>query len=87
MDDDSPDFYCRTAVGANWRVDMKKLAGLTFGIYLCHFPFEYVTYDWLDTPALAPSVRILLGSVMTFAIAAALVWLLSLWRPLRRLVA
>lgn len=64
-----------------------RLAALTFGIYLCHFPFEYVTYDWLDTPALTPAVRIVLGGFITFAIAAALSWLLSLWGVTKRLIA
>ncbi len=64
-----------------------KMAALTFGIYLCHFPFEYLTYDWLDLPAIAPAIRILLGGLLTFMIAAALSWLLSLWRPTRRLIA
>lgn len=64
-----------------------RVAALTFGIYLCHFPFEYVTYDWLDTPALIPAVKIILGAILTFAMAAVLSWLLSLWPPTKRLIA
>ncbi len=66
---------------------LNKLAALTFGIYLCHFPFEYLTYDWLDTPALAPAVRIIAGGALTFVIATALTWLMSRWSVTRRLVA
>lgn len=83
----APLFIAVQRYAANCRIDIKRLAALTFGIYLCHFPFEYVTYDWLDTPSLAPVIRIFLGSLLTFAIAALLTWVLSLWSPLRKLVA
>lgn len=64
-----------------------RLAALTFGIYLCHFPFEYVTYDWFDLPALHPAIRIFLGGIVTFILAAALSRLLSLFPLTRRLIA
>lgn len=66
---------------------MSRVAGLTFGIYLCHFPFEYVTYDWLDIAGLAPWIRIIAGGAITFAMACGLTWVLSLNRVTRKLIA
>ncbi|MBD5346756.1 MAG: acyltransferase [Bacteroides sp.] len=82
-----PFFAAMQRLGGNGSVWMRRLAALTFGIYLCHFPFEYITYDWLDSPEIAPAVRIISGGIATFVIAAGLTWLLSLWAPTRRLIA
>lgn len=66
---------------------LSRLAGLTFGIYLCHFPFEYVAYDMLDFAVLPSWLRIIGGAVVTFVIAAVLCRVMSMWRPTRRLIA
>lgn len=66
---------------------MQRLAGLTFGIYLCHFPFEYIFYDLLDFPSVWPVFRLLGGAALTFAAATAVTWILSRSRFTRRLVA
>lgn len=62
------------------------LAGLTFGIYLCHYPLEYVFYDFFDLTWLHPAARIVLGAAATFAAAWLLCRLLSLTRLTRRLI-
>ncbi|MDE6544556.1 MAG: acyltransferase family protein, partial [Paramuribaculum sp.] len=66
---------------------LSKLAGLTFGIYLCHFPFEYVAYDMLDFAVLPSWVRIFAGAFITFAMAVVVCRVLSIWRPTRHLIA
>lgn len=82
-----PVFAAMQRMKGNGSRRLRKMAGLTFGIYLCHFPFEYLTYDWLDTPGLWAPLRIIAGGVLSFAIATALTWLLSQWSVTRRLVA
>lgn len=62
---------------------LSQSASLTFGIYLCHFPFTFLSYDIYNIPALPYIIRILLASVTTFAISMALVWLLSRYKITR----
>lgn len=65
---------------------LRRLAGLTFGIYLCHFIFVMVAYDWFDHPHIPAMVRIIAMSVTVFAIAASLTWVMSRFWLTRRLV-
>ncbi len=62
---------------------LSKAAGLTFGVYLCHFTFTFLSYDLYDTPALPYLVRILLAAITTAAISGAVTWVMSRFRPTR----
>ena len=65
---------------------LRGLAGLTFGIYLCHFIFIMVTFDLFNQQGLPYVVRILAMSVATFAVSAVVVWLMCRTRFTARLV-
>lgn len=56
---------------------LSKIAKLTFGVYLCHFVFTFVSYDIYDTPSLPYLVRILLAAITTFTISIAITWIMS----------
>lgn len=78
-------FLSQSNIGSSkW---MKSVAGLTFGIYLCHYPFEFVAYDLFDISNLNPWVRIISGSIFTFICAAILTSFFRAIPGLRRLVA
>lgn len=66
---------------------MRKLADLTFGIYLCHFIFVYITFDLFNISALPPVVRILCMTAVTFAAAACVSWIFRQSRLTRKLIA
>lgn len=65
---------------------LSKLAGLTFGIYLCHFIFVMMAYDWFGKTALPAAMRIAAMSVSVFALAGAVTWCLLRFRITRPLV-
>ncbi len=65
---------------------LAQLAGLTFGIYLCHFILVEVAYDLFDTEALPDIVRICCMTVSAFAASAGVVWLLRRTPITRRLI-
>lgn len=56
---------------------LSQAAKLTFGIYLCHFTFTFLSYDLYNTPSLPYVARIVLAAITTTAVSALLVWLLS----------
>lgn len=56
---------------------LSRLAGLTFGIYLCHFAFAFMAYDLFDGTSLPFVVRIICAAVTTFAISGIIVWAMS----------
>ncbi|MDE5567264.1 MAG: acyltransferase [Muribaculaceae bacterium] len=62
------------------------LAGLTFGIYLCHFFFVMVGYDLFNIASLPAVVRIALNLIFTFSCAAILAALLKSWKVTRKFV-
>ena len=66
---------------------MRKLADLTFGIYLCHFIFVYVTFDLFNIQGMPPVVRILCMTAVTFAAAALVSWIFRQSRLTRKLIA
>ena len=66
---------------------LSRLAGATFGIYLCHFIFVEIAYDVFDFASLPYVVRIVCMAVAAFGVSYAVVRLLSLSRITRRLVA
>ena len=56
---------------------LSQMASLTFGIYLCHFVFTFISYDIFDTAALPYLLRIILAAATTFTVSACLVWVMS----------
>lgn len=66
---------------------LSQLAGLTFGIYLCHFILVEIAYDLFDTETPPDFVRILCMAVSAFAASAGVVWLLQRSDITRKLVA
>lgn len=82
-----PVFTAMQRIRGNARPWVTRLASLTFGIYLCHFPFEYVAYDFLDSPAIFPAVRLVGGAIIAFACAWLVTWLFTKTPLTRRLVA
>lgn len=59
---------------------LSQVARLTFGVYLCHFTFTFLSYDLYDTPALPYIVRIMLAALTTGAISVLLTWIMSKFR-------
>ncbi|MCM1483636.1 MAG: acyltransferase family protein [Muribaculaceae bacterium] len=57
---------------------LRKLATLTFGIYLCHFIFVMMSYDLYAIASIPVVIRIILMGITTFAVAAVLTWALRL---------
>lgn len=64
---------------------LSRAASLSFGIYLCHFIFVQVAYDWFDTD-LPLMVRIAGMAVVSFAISYLLVWVMYRFPLTRRFV-
>ena len=62
---------------------LSNVAKLTFGVYLCHFVFTFVSYDIYDIPALPYIIRIIFAAITTFAISIALVWTMSRFKQTR----
>lgn len=65
---------------------LSKLAQLTFGIYLCHFVFEFVGYDLFDISVLPVWLRIVASSIFSFVAAACVTWLFKQNKYTARLV-
>jgi membrane-bound acyltransferase YfiQ involved in biofilm formation len=59
---------------------LSNIAKLTFGVYLCHFVFTFVSYDFYNSTELSYIVRILLAAATTFTISLTLTWILSKFR-------
>lgn len=57
---------------------LNKIAGLTFGIYLCHFFIVQMGYDFVHTYIpLPPYLQIPVIAILAFSASASLVWLLQ----------
>ncbi len=65
---------------------LTRLASLTFGIYLCHFIFVYVTFDLFGLTSMPAALKILCMTVVSFAAAAAVTWLMRLVPFTRRFI-
>lgn len=65
---------------------LSKAAKFTFGVYLCHFTFTFLGYDLFDIPELPYILRIALATITTATISAALVWVMSKFRPTKIIV-
>lgn len=59
---------------------LSQMARLTFGVYLCHFTFTFLSYDLYDSAALPYLVRIMLAALTTGAISVLLTWIMSKFR-------
>lgn len=66
---------------------ISRLAGLSFGIYLCHFIFVYIAFDIFNPIPVHPVAKIFAMAVCSFGAAAALSWLCSLTPLTKRFVA
>ncbi|MEG1998877.1 MAG: acyltransferase, partial [Bacteroidales bacterium] len=76
-----PVFVLMQKINFTPKVWLRKLASLTFGIYLCHFVFVQISYDILDNISYLPvMVRIIGMAVLAFAVSGALVWIMKRWR-------
>ncbi|WP_455592177.1 acyltransferase [Bacteroides sp.] len=65
---------------------LSHLASLTFGIYLCHYVFVFVCYDWFDMPSLPYFVRIVMMASVAFCISSTVAWLMSKSKLTKRFV-
>lgn len=66
---------------------LSRMASLTFGIYLCHFIFIQVSYDWWSTfSSLPPVVKIIGIACTTFSITYGIVWIMSRFKLTRRFI-
>ena len=81
-----PVFVVIQKINAKPRQWMQKAASLTFGVYLCHFTFTFVSYDLYDTPTLPYVVRILLAATTTLVISLAITWTMSKFAMTRRFI-
>lgn len=68
-----------TGIKSKPRRWLSQLAGLTFGVYLTHFIFVHITYDWFieRLDFLPPALQIPVMGVTAFILSAGLVWFLS----------
>lgn len=78
-----PIFVTIQKLNAKPRRWLSQASKLTFGIYLCHFTFTFLSYDLYNTPAFPYIVRILLAAVTTTAISALIVWVMSIFKTTR----
>ena len=83
----APVFILVQKAAARPRAWLSRLAGATFGIYLCHFIFVQAGYDLVQRiPGLPALVRIPLIACGAFAASWLTVWLMQRWRVTRRFV-
>ncbi|NDV82718.1 acyltransferase [Bacteroides sp. 51] len=66
---------------------LSKIASLTFGIFLCHFVFVQIGYDFVYTfiPVPAP-IQIILTSIVAFLLSMLIIWLMSLSKITRKVI-
>ena len=66
---------------------LKKVASLTFGIYLSHFFFVQFSYDVIySSISIPPFFQIVLIAISSFILSAVLMWLMSLNKFTRKLI-
>lgn len=65
---------------------LARAASLMFGIYLCHFPFVHMAYDWFNIESWPYLVRCLAMALSAFAISYVISLVLYLFKPTRNLV-
>ena len=66
---------------------LTKIASLTFGIFLCHFVFVQIGYDFVYTfiPA-SPFLQIIIISIIGFLLSTLVIWLMSLNKITKKLI-
>lgn len=83
----TPVFILVQKTATRSRAWLSRLAGATFGIYLCHFIFVQAAYDLVQRiPGIPALVRIFLMACGAFAVSYVVVRLMQRWRVTRRLV-
>lgn len=65
---------------------LSRMAGMAFGIYLCHYTFVFMAYDLFNLSSLPYFVRIVCMACTTFAVCYLIVSLLSRFRWTARMV-
>ncbi len=65
---------------------LTRLASLSFGVYLCHFVFVYMAYDWFNIASLSAVARIVSGTFTSAVLAFGVSYLFGINRWLRRFV-
>lgn len=81
-----PVFIAIQKLNTRSRKWLSYAAKLTFGIYLCHFTFTFLSYDLYNIPTLPYMLRIILAAVTTATISALLTWGLYTFKPTRKFV-
>ncbi len=83
----APVFLIVQKAAARPRPMLARVAGATFGIYLCHFIFVQGAYDLVvRIPGIPAVVRILLMAFCAFAVSYVVVRAMQRWRVTRRFV-
>lgn len=66
---------------------LSRIASLTFGIYLCHFVFVQVAFDWIGTISALPVVARIFGmACIAFLISYGVAWGMGRFKPTRRFI-
>lgn len=66
---------------------LSRLASYTFGIYLCHFIFVQVAYDFLTSVVSLPTfLYIIIMAILAFVVSSFIVWIMRQFRVTRRMV-
>ena len=81
-----PVFALASRLSIKSRPWLSRMASLAFGVYLCHYPLTFITYDLFDIASWPYIARIAAMAITTFAVSLGVVRLLSLWAPTRRLI-
>ena len=81
-----PVFIAIQKLNTRSRKWLSYAAKLTFGIYLCHFTFTFLSYDLYNITTLPYMLRIILAAVTTATISALLTWGLYTFKPTRNFV-
>lgn len=81
-----PVFIAIQKLNTRSRKWLSYAAKLTFGIYLCHFTFTFLSYDLYNITTLPYMLRIILAAVTTATISALLTWGLYTFKPTRKFV-
>lgn len=81
-----PVFIAIQKLNTRSRKCLSYAAKLTFGIYLCHFTFTFLSYDLYNIPTLPYMLRIILAAVTTATISVLLTWGLYTFKPTRKFV-
>lgn len=66
---------------------LTKIASLTFGIFLCHFVFVQIGYDFIYTfVPLSTPIQIILTAIIGFLFSMLIIWLMSLNKITKKVI-